>query len=176
MNMTSSPVRSAYPKVSGSPGHFETMLGSPSTSQSQSSTERPALRQSQPEAAGVKRPCNYHCNITIDPNQPCFEIPSPNDAAAIHSNSSLPEGFPPVMQHLSLYTSRAVPKFQPRLPGGDTPTALEHRFMTKNILKRNEADISLIDVHQVRLLQGQYYKSDHTYEHNNRAKISSNKA
>jgi hypothetical protein len=176
MNMSSSSVNPAYPEVSGNLGHCETMLGSPTTSQSHLFAERPA--QPQGGAPDVKRPCNDHCSRImedIDPNQRYFETPSPNDAG-IHSVPSLPEGFPPVMQHLSLYASRAAPKFQPRQPGDDTPTALEHRFTMKNILKRNEADISLIDVHQVCLLQGQYHKSHHTYKHNNRAKRLSSEA
>ncbi|KAG1880228.1 hypothetical protein C8R48DRAFT_767032 [Suillus tomentosus] len=63
---------------------------------------------------------------------------------APNSTQSLPNGLPPVSQHLSFYATCAGPKFKPYQPG--RPTALEHRFMTKNLLKRDEADISLIDV------------------------------
>jgi hypothetical protein len=54
---------------------------------------------------------------------------------------------PPSSQHFEFYAKRAARRFRPYQPG--EPSALEHRFTTKNILKRNEADISLIDVGQV---------------------------
>jgi hypothetical protein len=56
---------------------------------------------------------------------------------------------PPVIQHMSCYAKRASARFKPYLPGRHVPTAVEHRFMTKNVLKRHEADISLVDVQQV---------------------------
>ncbi|KAG1900172.1 uncharacterized protein F5891DRAFT_980456 [Suillus fuscotomentosus] len=60
--------------------------------------------------------------------------------AAVLPTQSLPNGLPPVSQHLSLYAKRASRKFRPYQRGGHVPTALEHRFMMKNMLKRDEAD------------------------------------
>ncbi|KAG2120022.1 hypothetical protein DEU56DRAFT_928662 [Suillus clintonianus] len=68
---------------------------------------------------------------STDPN-------SPNDVSCL----------PPVIYHMSCYAKRASSRFKPYQPGRQVPTALEHRFMKKNILKRNEADLSLIDVQQ----------------------------
>ncbi|KAG2137473.1 hypothetical protein DEU56DRAFT_912680 [Suillus clintonianus] len=68
---------------------------------------------------------------TIDPN-------SPDDSSCL----------PPVVYHMSYYAKRASSRFRPYQLGKQVPTALEHRFMMKNILKHNEADISLIDVQQ----------------------------
>ncbi|KAG2087031.1 uncharacterized protein F5147DRAFT_781456 [Suillus discolor] len=55
---------------------------------------------------------------------------------------------PPVIYHMSCYAKRASSRFKPYQPGKHVPTALENCFLAKNILKRNEADISLIDVQQ----------------------------
>lgn len=90
----------------------------------------------------------------MDPNQHSFESPLQNESP-LHNDtndinpSSLPPGLPPVIGHLSCYANRASTKFMPKLSGGNKPTALEHRFLTKNILKRDEADISLMDIQQV---------------------------
>ncbi|KAG1778270.1 hypothetical protein EV702DRAFT_1044593 [Suillus placidus] len=55
---------------------------------------------------------------------------------------------PPAIQHMSCYAKHASSRFKPYQPGKHVPTALEHRFMTKNVLKHHEADMSLVDVQQ----------------------------
>ncbi|KAG1727546.1 hypothetical protein EDD22DRAFT_853402 [Suillus occidentalis] len=64
------------------------------------------------------------------------------------ASSKIPRSLPPVTRHMALYANRAAPRFKPYQLGGRFPTALENRFTTKYILKHNDADISLIDVHQ----------------------------
>ncbi|KAG2096314.1 uncharacterized protein F5147DRAFT_656629 [Suillus discolor] len=66
----------------------------------------------------------------------------------IDSSSPRVACLPPVIYHMSCYAKCASSRFKPYQPGKHVPTALEHRFLAKNILKHNEADISLIDVQQ----------------------------
>jgi hypothetical protein len=108
-----------------------------------------SMQDDAPRHDTTNRPYNDRSWVMepIDPNQQSSE--DHFHRAPVCATESLLNGLPPVSQHLSFYAKRAGQKFKPYQPGGHVPTALEHCFVTKNILKRNEADISLIDVHQV---------------------------
>ncbi|KAG1890548.1 uncharacterized protein F5891DRAFT_1198122 [Suillus fuscotomentosus] len=127
--MSSSPVISAPPPVGvSSPVHFEKVLGVPADIFPKRSI------QDHDDAPHVtKRPYydNDHSRIMgpINPNQSSFEESCSGGQRC--ATQSLPKGLPPPYQL-----------------GGHVPTALEHRVMTKNLLKCNEVDLSLVDVHQ----------------------------
>jgi hypothetical protein len=56
---------------------------------------------------------------------------------------------PSVIRNLPCYARRARTRFNPYQLGEHGPSALETRFVEKNLLKRNEADLNLADVQQV---------------------------
>jgi len=142
-----SPVFSAFSTAVLNPVYCETGLGSPAGIFAKQSVQDDAPR--------VTKPLPSHCNNDhsriMEPlnfNQQPFNESS-LDPLSCATQSPLPKGLPPVTRHMSCYARRAGPKFKPYQLGGKLPTALEHRFTTKNLLKRNEADLSLVDVHQV---------------------------
>lgn len=55
---------------------------------------------------------------------------------------------PSVIRNMPCYARRARTRFNP-YQEGHGPSALEIRFVEKNLLKRNEADLNLADVQQV---------------------------
>ncbi|KAG2049221.1 hypothetical protein BDR06DRAFT_1012327 [Suillus hirtellus] len=55
---------------------------------------------------------------------------------------------PPITSHMSFYAKCAASRLKPYQLGGQVPTALEHCFTMKNILKGSDVDLSEIDVHQ----------------------------
>jgi hypothetical protein len=85
----------------------------------------------------------------INSNRVSLEPPPNMKGTTPRASSNIPSSLPPVTRHMALYANRAAPRFRPYQLGGRFPTALENRFATKFILKHNEADVSLIDVHQV---------------------------
>lgn len=99
-----------------------------------------------PPLRGVtRRPCNGHSRVVmesiIDSNS------KQQSSVPFYATDPFSNALPPSSQHMEYYAKRAARRFRPYQSG--EPSALEHRFTTKNILKRNEADISLIDVSQV---------------------------
>ncbi|KAG1886907.1 uncharacterized protein F5891DRAFT_988610 [Suillus fuscotomentosus] len=127
--MSSSPVISAPPPVGvSSPVHFEKVLGVPADIFAKRSIQD---HDDTPHVTKHPYYDNDHSRIMgpINPNQSSFEESCSGGQRC--ATQSLPKGLP-----------------TPYQLGGHVPTALEHRFMTKNLLKRNEVDLSLVDVHQ----------------------------
>lgn len=78
----------------------------------------------------------------------------PNSKSPVYADSDSDDAsqlgdLPPVVNHMSCYAKRASSRFRPYQPGKRVPTALEHRFIAKSLLKQHEADLSLEDVQQV---------------------------
>lgn len=102
----------------------------------------------------VRHGSKHHDNFIKRPghNERIMEpLPSNQKSLATYEDSDnyATPRLPPVLQHMSCYARRSRPRFKPYQLGGNTPTALEQRFASKYILKRSEADMSLVDVQKV---------------------------
>ncbi|KAG1853936.1 hypothetical protein DFJ58DRAFT_728070 [Suillus subalutaceus] len=111
-----------------------------------------------------KRSCDDHNRIMepINSNQRSLsDNPSRSSAYATVSTS-----LPPVTSHMSCHAKCAASRFKPYQLGGHVPTALEHHFTMKNLVKGNEADLSQIDVHQGKeiLKKGMKHMTDATVQ------------
>lgn len=103
------------------------------------------------DAPKVKRPHNERIMEPLPFNQRSLATCEDSDVYATPR-------LPPVVHHMSCYAKRSRPRFRPYQLGGNTPTALEHRFTSKYLLKRSEADMSLVDVQKVLNI---IYTTDH---------------
>ncbi|KAG1789842.1 uncharacterized protein HD556DRAFT_1446632 [Suillus plorans] len=139
---------------------YHSMLSSPVISTSPAGVDHCVAVFGSPADIFAKRSVQDDTHATIRPHNPksCSRVMEPIDSnqrsfeetfrASVPTIQSLPNGLPPASRHMSFYARRASLKFKPYQLGGRTLTALEHRFTMKSLLKRNETDINMMDVHQ----------------------------
>lgn len=118
--------------VASHPHHIMIMSSSPTAPPRLNSESDQSMQDSTPR---VKRSCDRRMK--------------PNSKLSVFNPNQQLRGLPPVTEHMSCYAKHASSRFKPYQPGKHTPSALEHRFMTKNVLKRHDADLSLVDIQKV---------------------------